>query len=225
METNKERKDSEIFRCSFNFRNLNWKPHVAELSKKLARTVGVFFKIRHFVPLDTLKLLYYSLFYPFVSYGIALWGITQKTLINTVFIIQKKTLKVVSFSAMTVHSDKLGLLKVGDIFQLQLLSFMYDCYHGLAPSYFSLFQLLICITMTLVQPLAVLCFCNERTHLFMVLDQFSALEQNCRILCLHQLEIHNLLQYLDHKLKLYSFHISWKTGASTHELTVPHAGS
>ena len=26
---------------------------------------------------------------------------------------------------------------MGDIFQLQLLSFMYDCYHGLAPSYFS----------------------------------------------------------------------------------------
>ena len=43
--------------------NLNWKPHITELSKKLARTVGVFFKIRHFVPLDTLKLLYYSLFY------------------------------------------------------------------------------------------------------------------------------------------------------------------
>ena len=46
-----------------------------------------------------------------------------------------------SFSDMTVHSDpifsKLGLLKVGDIFELQLLSFMYDCYHGLAPSCFS----------------------------------------------------------------------------------------
>ena len=45
--------------------NLNWKPHITELSKMLARTVGVhvFFKIRHVVPLDTLKLLYYSLFY------------------------------------------------------------------------------------------------------------------------------------------------------------------
>ena len=44
-------------------------------------------------------------------------------------------------SNTTVRSDpifsRLGLLKVDDIFQLQLLSFMYDCYHGLAPSYFS----------------------------------------------------------------------------------------
>ena len=57
------------------------------------------------------------------------------------FLIQKKILKAVTFSDTTVHSDpifsRLGLLKVGDIFQLQLLSFMYDCYHGLAPSYFS----------------------------------------------------------------------------------------
>ena len=71
--------------------HLNWKPHITELSKKLARTVGVFFKIRHFVPLDTLKLLYYySLFYAFVSYGIAVWGLTHKTLIKTIFLIQKK---------------------------------------------------------------------------------------------------------------------------------------
>ena len=50
-------------------------------------------------------------------------------------------LKAVTFSDTTVHSDpifsRLGLLKVGDIFQRQLLSFMYDCYHGLAPSYSS----------------------------------------------------------------------------------------
>ena len=87
-------------------------------------------RVNHFVPLDTLKLLYYSLFYSFVSYGLAVWGLTYETLINTVFIIQKKIIKAVNFSDMTAHSDpifsKLGLLKVGDIFQLQLLSFMYD---------------------------------------------------------------------------------------------------
>ena len=42
---------------------LSWKTHVTELSKKLARNCGIFFKIRHYVNPDTLKLLYYSLFY------------------------------------------------------------------------------------------------------------------------------------------------------------------
>ena len=42
---------------------LSWKPQITELSKKLARTTGMFFKIRHYVSSDTLKLLYYSFFY------------------------------------------------------------------------------------------------------------------------------------------------------------------
>ena len=49
---------------------LTWKPHVTELSKKLATTSGIFFKIRHHVSHETLRLLYYSLFYSFISYGI-----------------------------------------------------------------------------------------------------------------------------------------------------------
>ena len=51
--------------------NLCWKYHINELSKKLSRTIGIFYKIRHFVPYEVLKLLYYSLFHSFLSYGIA----------------------------------------------------------------------------------------------------------------------------------------------------------
>ena len=46
---------------------LSWKPHVTELSKKLARNCGIFFKIRHYVNPDTLKLyiiLYFTHFFP-----------------------------------------------------------------------------------------------------------------------------------------------------------------
>ena len=41
--------------------NLSWKSHLTELSKKLARTTGLFYKIRHYTPMDTLILLYYGL--------------------------------------------------------------------------------------------------------------------------------------------------------------------
>ena len=34
---------------------LSWKYHLIELSRKLSRTVGVMYKLRHFAPLDTLK--------------------------------------------------------------------------------------------------------------------------------------------------------------------------
>ena len=53
--------------------NLSWKYHLTELSKKLARTCGMFFQVRHFLPINILVCLYNSLFSPFLQYGILVW--------------------------------------------------------------------------------------------------------------------------------------------------------
>ena len=50
---------------------LSWRYHLTELYKKLARTVGIFYKIRHYAPQDTLLLLYYAVFAPFFAYGMS----------------------------------------------------------------------------------------------------------------------------------------------------------
>ena len=55
--------------------NLSWKAHVTELARKLSRSVGLFYKLRHYASLD-IKLLYHGIFYPFLMYGIHLWGLT-----------------------------------------------------------------------------------------------------------------------------------------------------
>ena len=120
--------------------HLSWKQQITELSKKLARTVGIFYKIRHFVPLETLKVLYFSLFYSFVSYGIAVWGLTHKSLLNPLIISQKKIVRIMCFEEPTAHTEplfkKLQFLKVRDIHELQLLSFIYDCQNKIAPAHF-----------------------------------------------------------------------------------------
>ena len=66
--------------------------NLTELSRKLSRSVGIFYKLRHFVPKETLKTVYYSLFYPFLSYGIAVWGATHEKYLKPVFISKKKKL-------------------------------------------------------------------------------------------------------------------------------------
>ena len=53
---------------------LCWKFHLIELSRKLPRFVDIFNKLRHFVPKETLKTVYHSLFYPFLSYGIVVFS-------------------------------------------------------------------------------------------------------------------------------------------------------
>ena len=45
---------------------LSRRNHLTELSKKLARTVGLFYKIRHYAPQDTLLLLYHAIFVLFL---------------------------------------------------------------------------------------------------------------------------------------------------------------
>ena len=43
--------------------NLTWKNHVNELCLKLSKTVGIFSKLRYYVNVDILIMLYYSLIY------------------------------------------------------------------------------------------------------------------------------------------------------------------
>ena len=38
---------------------LTWHPHIEQISVKLSRACGTIFKLRHYVPLSTLKLIYY----------------------------------------------------------------------------------------------------------------------------------------------------------------------
>ena len=73
------------------YETLCWKPHLVELSRKLAMSVGIFYKSRYYVPLDTLKYVYYTLFHPFLNYRIVAWGSTFENLLNPVRVAQKRS--------------------------------------------------------------------------------------------------------------------------------------
>ena len=113
---------------------LSWKPHVTELSKKLARTSGIFFKIRHYVSREILKLLYYSLLYFSISYGISVWGLTRPTVLDLLYKLQKKVVRAITFNNKYTHTTPLffylHLVKTNEIHSLKLLCFVYDCRKG-----------------------------------------------------------------------------------------------
>ena len=119
---------------------LSWKFHISELSKKLARTVGLFYKIRHYAPQDTLMLLYHSIFAPFLTYGVSVWGLTYPSMLDSISALQKKTLRIVTFSDKIAPSspifDCLQVIKFSDIIIFHIVSFVFECVHNLAPTYF-----------------------------------------------------------------------------------------
>ena len=84
--------------------HLTWKYHTTKLCKKLSKTAGIFFKVRHYVPLPTLISLYNSLFLPFLNYGISAWGMTYESYLDPLFKLQKKILRCIKFKPFSASS-------------------------------------------------------------------------------------------------------------------------
>ena len=92
--------------------HLNWKHHVDCIVKKIRRSTGILSKLRYYVGLDILLSLYYALIYPFLTYGIIIWGNTYKTTLQPILILQKRAMRLISFSSFDEHSSPLNLLKL-----------------------------------------------------------------------------------------------------------------
>ena len=54
---------------------LSFKFHIAELSKKVSRSIGILYKLRHLVTTKILLNIYYVIIYPFLLYGIIIWAV------------------------------------------------------------------------------------------------------------------------------------------------------
>ena len=97
---------------------------------KLAKTVGILSEVRHFVDNHILVMLYYSLIYPFFTYGVHVWGLTFLSFLTQLFIIQKKAIRIISFSEPKSHSEplfkSLNLLNLNDVIKSQILFFVYQ---------------------------------------------------------------------------------------------------
>lgn len=117
---------------------LNWKIHINELCKKLSRTVGMLFKIRHQCNKRVLRSLYFSLFESHLSYALPVWGSAIQAHMQKLFILQKKAIRAISFSDFRAHTSplfkELNTLKIDDLFQYQVSSLMWDFDHNTLPN-------------------------------------------------------------------------------------------
>ena len=105
---------------------LSWKPHLTQLSKKLSKTIGIFYKLRHYATADVLKFLYYALLYPFLIYGSSISGMAYQSHLDKLQAIQNKFIKAISFSDKYDSPYRLfhthSILKISDIIKLQIAS-------------------------------------------------------------------------------------------------------
>ena len=103
---------------------LNWEPHISFIRNKLVKASYLLSKLRHYVDISTLKMIYYSLVHSHISYCITTWGGAPPTTIKPLITIQNKIIRIITFSHYKTHAPplflKLSILQIDDIYRLHL---------------------------------------------------------------------------------------------------------
>ena len=84
--------------------------------------------------------LYFSLILPYLNYGILAWGNTCQTYLDKLFLLQKKSLRIVFNLPIRAHTDALffdhKVLKLKDLYLFQLGQFMFNYTNNHLPKIF-----------------------------------------------------------------------------------------
>ena len=95
------------------------------------------YRLKYVSTQNALLSIYHSLFASHLNYGLLLWG----THVNRVSKLQIKTVRIMSNSKYSAHSEPLfktlKLLKIDDGYKLKLMKFYYNLLYNLLPSYFN----------------------------------------------------------------------------------------
>ena len=62
------------------------------------------YKARRYLNKVSLKNLYYAYIYPYFTYCIEVWGSAAKCHVNSLFLLQKKIIRIMTFSPYLAHT-------------------------------------------------------------------------------------------------------------------------
>ena len=79
---------------------LNWKLHIKQLNINLSKGIGVLYKLRHLVPKQSLKSLYFSFIQYHVLHGILNWGFAKKLFWSLKNVIYVKHLRLLTLQTI-----------------------------------------------------------------------------------------------------------------------------
>ena len=113
--------------------NLTWEPHIRSIKSKVARNCYMLYKLKSYVDYSVLKIIYFSLVQPYLQYCLSSWGGAAQKHISKLFILQKLAVRSICNVGKREHSHSLfkhlGILKLNDIYNLQVGKMMHKTNH------------------------------------------------------------------------------------------------
>ena len=112
---------------------LTWSMHTLAVQNKVAQGTAILFRTRKFLNKCTLLMLYYSLIYPHLMYGVEVWGKCSPLYLNKIIKAQKRAVKALTFSKLRDPSApifrNLELLTFSKIYVYFIGTFMFKYYY------------------------------------------------------------------------------------------------
>ena len=105
--------------------DLKWDAQLQHINNKITKNIGILFKLRHYVPISTLKQPYYTLIYLYLMYGLMSWGtaICQNKL-NKIKVSHNNCIRCIFFTkkreSPTPYFSLLEILQLENIFRLKI---------------------------------------------------------------------------------------------------------
>ena len=103
---------------------MNWTQYINYLNAKICKGSEVISKLKKYVNIHTLKIIYYSVIYCHLKYCITSWGKAAKTIIQPIINTQKCVIRIMTGSNCQTNSSslftQLKILKLCDIYKLQM---------------------------------------------------------------------------------------------------------
>jgi len=87
--------------------HFSFRQHVAKISTKLSKALYVLRKVKNFLPVKALLLLYYSLFHCHLIYAAEIWSSAPEHLINQLFLKQKAAIRLIANAKYNAHTQPL----------------------------------------------------------------------------------------------------------------------
>ena len=119
---------------------LLWKEHITDISLKISSITGVLNRLKSTLPLPVLLKLYNSMILPYLTYCNIIWGKCASYLLQKLFLLQKRAIRIITNSPYLAHTNDLfSKLKVLNIYKLHSYfvgSFMFSYMNNMVPKPF-----------------------------------------------------------------------------------------
>ena len=119
--------------------HLNWKHHTAHISKKIRTNLFLINRAKRHLSKGMRIILYSALIQPHLDYCNTIWGGALKNIINSVYKLQKKAIRIITLSDYSAHTKHLfkqeNLLPLRELISINELKLAHRIWYSNAPEF------------------------------------------------------------------------------------------